>query len=89
MKTHPTDLLSLVPGLLLTAIAVVALSGNLDIDLLAADWAWPAVLITLGVVVLASAGRGRSRDTTPTDERLEPESSSVESGDEEPAEPDR
>lgn len=87
MKTHPTDLLSLVPGLLLTAIAVVALSGNLDIDLLAADWAWPTVLITLGVVVLASAGLGRSRGAT--EEHDEHESAPAEPAEGGPADHDR
>ncbi len=59
MKRHPTDLLSLLPGLLFVAIAVVALAGGLTVDLLSADWVWPSVLIALGVLVLASAGLGR------------------------------
>lgn len=60
MKTHRTDLVSLVPGLLLVAIAVGALTDNLDIDLFTAEWVWPALLVALGLVVLASAGRPRS-----------------------------
>lgn len=59
MKRHSTDLLSLLPGLLFVAIAVLALAGGLTVDLLAADWVWPSVLIALGVLVLASAGLGR------------------------------
>ena len=62
MKTHRTDLVSLVPGLLLVAVAVGALTDNLDIDLVTAEWAWPALLVALGVVVLASAGRQRGTD---------------------------
>lgn len=61
MKRHSTDLLSLLPGLLFVAIAVLALAGGLTVDLLSADWVWPSALIALGVLVLASAGRGRRR----------------------------
>lgn len=62
MKTHRTDLVSLIPGLLLVAVAVGALTDNLDIDLVTAEWAWPALLVALGLVVLASAGRRRRDD---------------------------
>lgn len=71
MKRHPTDLLSLLPGLLFVTIATVALAGGLTVDLLSADWVWPSVLIALGVLVLASAGLGRrgpaARDEVGTD----------------------
>ena len=59
MKPHPTDLLSLVPGLVAVAVATIALTGGLTLDLLATEWLWPAVLVVLGVLVLASAGIGR------------------------------
>lgn len=59
MKPHPTDLLSLVPGLLAVAVATIALTGGLTVDLLATEWLWPAALVVLGVLVLASAGIGR------------------------------
>ena len=62
MTTHRTDLVSLVPGLLLVAVAIGALTDNLDIDLVTAEWAWPALLVALGLVVLASAGRRRGAD---------------------------
>lgn len=68
MKRHPTDLLSLVPGLLFVAIAAVALAGGLTVDLLSADWVWPSVLIALGVLVLASAGLGGRDGTASVDE---------------------
>lgn len=67
MKRHPFDLVSFVPGVLAVTIALVALGGGLTIDLLATDWVWPAVLVGLGLVVLASAGIGR-RAPTPADE---------------------
>lgn len=59
MKSHPTDLVSFVPGVLCVAIAIVALAGGLTIDVLSADWLWPSVLIVLGLLVLATAGMGR------------------------------
>ena len=65
MKRHPTDLLSLLPGLLFVTIAVVALAGGLTVDLLSADWVWPVALIALGVLVLASAGLGRRGPVAP------------------------
>lgn len=72
MKTHPTDLASLIPGVLFILIATVALAGGLTVDLLAADWVWPSALIILGLLVLATAGlggRGR-RATDEADERV-------------------
>ena len=64
MKTHPTDLISLVPGLVSVAVAIVALAGGLTLDALATDWVWPAVLIGLGLLVLATAGIGRREPAT-------------------------
>ena len=66
MKTHPTDLVSFVPGVLSVAVAIVALAGGLTLDVLATDWVWPAVLIGLGVLVLATAGLGRRRPASAT-----------------------
>lgn len=78
MKTHPTDLLSFVPGVLCVAVAVAALAGGLTLDVLATEWVWPTVLVGLGLLVLASAGMGRRprRDEVAegTASELEPES---------------
>lgn len=63
MHRHPTDLVSFVPGVLLVAIAVVALAGGLTLDVLSADWVWPTILIGLGLLVLATAGMGRRAPT--------------------------
>ena len=59
MKTHSTDLLSFVPGVLCVAVAVAALAGGLTLDVLATEWVWPTVLVGLGLLVLATAGMGR------------------------------
>lgn len=85
MKSHPTDLVSFVPGVLSVAIAIVALAGGLTVDALATDWVWPVVLIGLGLLVLATAGMGRRGP------RPEPEPAAREKGEEgeevEPREP--
>lgn len=62
MKTHTTDLVSFIPGVIAIAVAIVALSGGLTLDLLATDWVWPSILIGLGLLVLASTGLGRRED---------------------------
>lgn len=69
MKTHPTDLVSFVPGVIAVAIAVVALAGGLTVDALSTEWVWPTVLVGLGLMVLATAGIGRRVPTSaPTDD---------------------
>lgn len=68
MKTHPTDLVSLVTGILFTAIAAVAIAGGLTVDVLSAEWVWPSALVLLGLLVLATAGLGRRGETTATDD---------------------
>ena len=72
MRTHPTDLLSLVPGLVSVAVAIVALAGGLTLDALATDWVWPAVLIALGLLVLVTAGIGRRAPAPDDDEDADP-----------------
>lgn len=67
MRTHPTDPVSLVSGLLFVAIATVAIAGGLTVDALSAEWVWPSVLVLLGLLVLATAGLGRRGQQTTTD----------------------
>lgn len=58
MTRHPLDLFSLLSGLTLTGIALVALLGvGLDV----AGWVWPTVLIGVGLAVIATVvGSGRA-----------------------------
>lgn len=66
MTRHRLDWFSLLSGLTLTGIAVVALTG-IDWDL--ARWVGPAVLIGVGVLVLAAVlapARGDARGTAST-----------------------
>ncbi len=62
MTRHRLDLFSLLSGLTLTGIALVALLGvGLDV----AAWVWPTILIGVGVVVLATV-LGSDRTATDT-----------------------
>ena len=67
MKTHRTDLVSLVPGVLFVGIAIIAFADRLTLELADARWVWPALLIVLGLAVLASAGLGRSSEVPPVE----------------------
>ena len=53
MRPHSLDRLSLVFGVVYVAIAVAALAG---LDLLEArwGWAWPVILLAIGVALLPS-----------------------------------
>jgi len=82
MKTHPTDLVSFIPGAIAIAVAIVALAGGLTLDLLATDWVWPAILIGLGLLVLASTGLGRRERPAET---VPVESGTVEDDQEDPS----
>jgi hypothetical protein len=58
MRRHPTDLLSLLPGLVFVAVAATALAGGIDFELrLELDWVWPALLLAVGLALLAGLGR--------------------------------
>lgn len=62
MTRHRLDWFSLLSGLALTAVAVVALTG-VDWDL--ARWLGPAVLIGVGVLVLAAVASSARDDGDP------------------------
>lgn len=57
MKTHRTDLVSLIPGLLFVLIGGLALFDAIDLSALRADWVWPTLLIGAGVAVLLTTVR--------------------------------
>lgn len=63
MTRHDLDLFSLLSGLVLVAIALVALFGiSLDV----ATWVWPTVLIGVGLAVLGTVVVSTSRSEDPT-----------------------
>lgn len=64
MRTHRFEAVSLVFGLLFTAVGLLFLGGNLDIWRLDWSWFWPAVLTLAGVVVLLSARSDVARRET-------------------------
>ena len=77
MKRHPLDPFSLVAGILVSGVAIVALAGPWRLEIGA--WAWPSLLILGGVAVLALALAGSRRqdtagvDPTTADGELDPE----------------
>lgn len=63
MKRHPVDAISLVAGLVFSALGITFLAGA-RVTQLDLDWTWPLVLIVIGgVVLLAGLSRGE-RDKT-------------------------
>lgn len=64
MKAHRTDLVSLIPGLAFVALAVTALAGAVEVDLVRdLRWLWPALLLGVGILLLAGTGRDRTATT--------------------------
>jgi hypothetical protein len=61
MKTHRIDLLSLLSGIVVAAIGVVALFDWIDLTRIDGRWIAPSLLILLGIAVLASTGIGATR----------------------------
>lgn len=58
MERHDLDLTSLISGLLFVGLAILFLADRVDAIDLQVRWVWPALLIGLGVALLAS-GSGR------------------------------
>lgn len=70
MNRHDLDVFSLLSGLVLTSIALVALFG---VATGVAPWVWPSVLITIGVVVVGLALSRRPAEEPATDATPDPE----------------
>ena len=59
-RSRPPDVIALLFGLLFTAIGLVVLVDRVGV-LSDARWLWPALLVSLGVVMLAVGTGGRRR----------------------------
>lgn len=66
MKTHRTDLASLLVGLFFVAIGTVALVGEIDVVDLRFDYLGPALLIAGGLAVLLTTVGRRDDDDQPS-----------------------
>ena len=61
-RDRPLDLTSLIAGVLFTGLGLVFMADEGDVLNIGLEWVWPALLIGLGVALLAPGrGRGRSR----------------------------
>lgn len=75
MTRHDLDLFSLLSGIVLTAIALVALFG---VTTGVAPWVWPTALIVMGgAVVLAALSSATRRDDATEDATTDPERASA------------
>lgn len=61
MQRHPTDVFSLVAGLAFLALGLRLLGGPIHLASLRLDWLGPVALIAVGVALVASLLRSRSR----------------------------
>lgn len=70
MERHDLDVLSLFAGLVFVAIAVVGLTDAFALTAADLRWIGPFALVAFGVVLVATAGRGRHTraDDTTADE---------------------
>ena len=62
MQRHETDAVSLTCGVIFLVIGVLFLSGEVDAFDFVADWALPAALLAIGLV-LGAVALGRYRRT--------------------------
>ncbi|MPZ69625.1 MAG: hypothetical protein GEU71_08855 [Actinobacteria bacterium] len=68
MKRHPFDPISLVGGLLFSALGVALFAGGIDLTAEGTRWIWPAGFIALGLAVLATIRPTPTADVTPVPE---------------------
>ena len=61
MERHRLDVLSLIFGLIFTAVAVLGLTDVLTLTFADLRWLGPAVLVVVGVALLFTAGRSRDQ----------------------------
>ena len=59
MERHDLDVLSLFAGLVFVAIAVIGLTDAFALTAADLRWIGPFALVAFGVVLVATAGRGR------------------------------
>lgn len=60
MQRHSVDALSLVFGLLFTAVAAVGLTDQLTLTVIDVRWIGPVLLVAIGIALVVTAGRNRN-----------------------------
>jgi hypothetical protein len=65
MRRHEMDPLSLVSGLMFTAIGAVFLFGRVDVASAGAQWVWPALLVTAGALLMVLTVRPARENRRP------------------------
>jgi hypothetical protein len=72
VRRHRLDPFSLVFGATFLLIGLTFLVARIDESTLRLRWLWPAPLIVLGALIIATAARG-DRPARPDDDLFEPE----------------
>lgn len=60
MQRHSLDALSLVFGLLFTAVAAVGLTDQLTLTVIDVRWIGPGLMVAIGIALVVTAGRNRN-----------------------------
>jgi cytochrome c biogenesis protein CcdA len=68
VERHPFDPLSFVFGLLFVLIGLLGLTDVVELTWFDLRWIAPAVLVVLGLLLVVTAGRGRSDRPLTTDD---------------------